>query len=366
MILTDEGIYFSRPESNMIVDKISIHDIVSVGRVDNLDKKSFETKRSSNIEPFGNILPQRQRRGSSLNKQEFLESLQEGQKESYAIEIKACSGMFYRSHFVRVLNVDDCEDWILQIDRAIRKSRSDSRVQGTQLQQIQQSARHLYDNHYFRCVIATAILLDFLSSVFESEFLQVTDPSALKLFRTVDIMLCAFFLLELCVNLVGNWCSLRGTPFVLRASNWFLLATVFFQLSGYVLPQLDAQHLKVIRVIRLFDVGRAFRSLASCQMVLKALRHGDPYRPAGPSLRLHVFESMYTVLFTSDDDPLAGPSRVHTESRIPSTLYLLQNRSACPGVIHPHHPLPRHLHLRRHLRPPLRRARPPKLWSVGA
>ena len=57
MILTDEGIYFSRPESNMIVDKISIHDIVSVGRVDNLDKKSFETKRSSNIEPFGNILP---------------------------------------------------------------------------------------------------------------------------------------------------------------------------------------------------------------------------------------------------------------------------------------------------------------------
>ena len=196
MILTNDGIYFSRPDSNIVVDKISIDDIVSVGRVDDLETKSVESKRRGSQEnlKLGKAVAQRQRRGS-FNRQESPESLHVRQKESYAIEIKACSGMFYRSHFIRFEDLAACEEWRLQIDRAIRKSNSDSRALGSWMHRLQHQARQIYDSYQFRCVIATAILLDFLSSVFESEFQQVTDPSALKLFSAVDIMLCAFFLL---------------------------------------------------------------------------------------------------------------------------------------------------------------------------
>ena len=282
MILTEDAIYFSRPESSIVVDKIMIRDIVSIGRVDQLERKSGEVKRKGSTDSVGKPALQRQRLGSSFHRRESVDYLQDVQKVSHVIEIKASSGLFYRSYFVRVQNFDNCEDWMTQIDRLLRKSKSINSVQGTWIQKIQHQARQLYDNHHIRCVIATAILLDFLSSVFESEFLQETDPTVLKLFRVVDILLCAFFLSELCINILGNWRSLHGAPFVLRASNWFLLATVLFQLSGFLLPQLDAQHLKVIRVIRLFDVGSAFRSLASCQMVLKALRHGGPPLPRTP------------------------------------------------------------------------------------
>jgi hypothetical protein len=285
MILTKDAIYFARPDSDVVVDRVSIEEIVSVVRVDNFDKKGLEHSRASSDDmqqQIGRLGPSKgkvpavkngQRRGSTLMATvESLEAFQDGVRETFAFEIKTCSGHYYRSYFVRCCSSEESDGWIEELNTTLKLSLREHARQGNWLQMRQKAARDLYDHHHVRCVIALAILCDFLSSVFESEF--VGNHIVNEVFGIVDVILCTFFMFELLLSIMGNWTNLYGTPFVHRMSNWFLVATVLFQLSGFFLPNLDLKHLKVIRIIRLFDIGSAFKSLASCQMVLKAIRQG--------------------------------------------------------------------------------------------
>ena len=251
MILTKDSILFSRPDSNVVVDQISIEDIISVGKVDNLDAKPgknvnpkhLAAKESNTSANRSQRLAQRRR--SSIVKTESIELLQEYLRQTHAFEIKTGAGTQFRSYFVRVDSIGDCDDWIEKIKHSISAVKSENASRNSWLEVWQQKVRDFYDDHRVRYVIAAAILLDFFSSVFESEFIQITDGPVLSLFNAVDILLCVFFSLELVVNLFGHWRTAYGTPFVQRVSSWFLLATVLFQLSGFFLPKLDAQHLKV-------------------------------------------------------------------------------------------------------------------------
>ena len=288
MILTKDAIYFARPNSDIVVDKISISEIISVGRVDNIERKSQEHSKVPSIDDFqqswistgttgrtANGPTGNQRRVSVLgnvSKVESLEVLQDGLRETFAFEIKTASQQFYRSYFVRSTAQHDCDGWVEELNTSLKIQLREIAGRGNWLQIKQKYARDFYDSHVVRCFIAFAILCDFVSSVLECEFSGNSIVN--DVFGVVDAILCTFFLMELSLSAFGNWTNFHGAPFVMRLSNWFLVATVLFQLSGFFLPDLDAKHLKIIRVIRLFDVGSAFKSLASCHMVLKAIRKG--------------------------------------------------------------------------------------------
>ncbi len=282
MILTGEKIYFARPDSDIVVDKISIEDIVSVGRVDNLDRKQDAKSHSADdMGILGNAVPGRSNlRGAAKDpvhrkmSVETLESFQDCLRETYAFEIKAITGRSYRSYFVRVAAMFECEEWIADTNALLKSSMKEKARKGTWLQMKQRAAHELYNCFFMRCLVSIAILCDFLSSVFETEFLDENEKATRAAFRVVDIILCAFFSLELSLNAFGSWRTFYGMPFIRGVSNWFLLATVLFQLSGFLAPELDAKHFKVIRIIRIFDVGSGFESLRSCQMILKAIRKG--------------------------------------------------------------------------------------------
>ena len=247
MILTENSILFSRPDSKIVVDQISIQDIVSVGKVDSLDTKSVATKPTIMKESTlkSQKMQQLARQGlSSIYSSESRDSV-ECSRQKHAFEIKTCSDCQYRSYFVRVDSISDCDDWVEKIKLSITSAKSEHALEISRLQAWQQNARDFYDDRRVRYLIATAIILDFFSSVFESEFIDVSNDTFLSLFAAIDVLLCVFFSLELAINLFGQWRTAYGTPFVLRFSSWFLLATVLFQLSGFFLPKLDANHLKV-------------------------------------------------------------------------------------------------------------------------
>ena len=276
MILTADSIYFARPDSDMVVDKIAISDIVSVGKVDSIEKKTEDLRHSQ-----GKGTAKTVARGHALKENaprrmssEHLESFQDCHRETHAFEIKALSGSSCRSYFVRVPALYECDSWVRELNLYLKFTMEEQARKGNCWIRSQQRAQDLYQHFIVRCVVATAIIVDFLSSVLESQFVNDTNEVMNDAFQGLDIFLCAFFSTELALNMFGNWRSAWGTPFIFSMSNWFLLLVVLFQLSGYIFPQLDARNLKVIRIIRIFDVGNAFEGFRHCQMVLKALKQG--------------------------------------------------------------------------------------------
>ena len=276
MILTMDNIYFARVDSDLVVDKISIDEIVSIAKVDRSKSANGEETDKKSVKSGTADQKAKRRRSSvlsNISRSETLESFQDGFRETYAFEIKICSGDLYRSYFVRVPAEFESDSWIDEVNTCLKSTLREHANQDSWLKQRQQNAREVHSNHNVRCVIAFAILLDFLSCVFNSEFLPGPDTPLYHFFEVCDIILCIFFSLELALNMFGNWRHILGTPFLGRISNWFQIATVLFQLIAFSDPRLES--FKVIRIIRIFDVGSAFKSLASCQMILKAIRQGQ-------------------------------------------------------------------------------------------
>jgi len=277
MILTKDSIYFARVDSDLVVDKILISDIVSIGQVDhsahaNPEDLSNKAVKGKNVAEQPSKSSKRRRSSvlANISRSDTLESFQDGFRETFSFEIKISSGDSYRSYFVRVTAQFDCESWIEEVNTRLKSTLREHANNDSWLERKQRNARDLHSNHSVRCIIAFAILLDFLSCVFNSEFLPAFDTSLYSFFMALDIILCIFFSLELILNMFGNWRNMLGSPFLARVSNWFQIATVLFQLVAFSDPRLES--FKVIRIIRIFDVGSAFRSLASCQMILKAIR----------------------------------------------------------------------------------------------
>jgi hypothetical protein len=296
MILTKDSIYFARVDSDLVVDKILISDIVSIGKVDHsanvssedLSNKAVKPGRGKNVDEQPSKSSKRRRSSvlANISRSDTLESFQDGFRETFSFEIKTCSGEFYRSYFVRVTAQFDCDSWIEEVNTRLKSTLREHANNDSWLEKKQRNAREIHSNHSVRCIIAFAMLLDFLSCVFNSEFLPAFNTTLYSFFMSVDIILCIFFSLELILNMFGNWRNMFGSPFLSSFSNWFQIATVLFQLIAFSDPRLES--FKVIRIIRIFDVGSAFRSLASCQMILKAIRQGKS--------QLHPFESKNQLL----------------------------------------------------------------------
>ena len=268
MILTKDHIFFARIDSDLVVDKISVRDISSIGKVDNaikgggdekhLNNKSTKSRKNSFL--------------SNISRTDNFECFNDAHRETFAFEIKTYSSGIQRSFFVRVQTLQACESWISAVTSCWKSTLREFAERQSWIEKRQLDARWVQSTHSFRATSATAILLDFVSSIFRSEFLPQSGTQAALVFDAFDVILFTFFIMELSLNVFGNWRSVRGSPFVNRSSNWFQILTVLVQILGYIDQSLRS--LKVIRIMRIFHVGAAFKGLASCQIVLKAIRRG--------------------------------------------------------------------------------------------
>jgi len=269
MILTKDTIYFARPDSDVVVDKIALDEVVSVEKVDNLDKKPIAAAKKV---PFNT--------GGSTHRKGFLGLTDSSENASFAktkgaFEIRVQSDGISRSYFVRVENIAECSAWLHEIHAKILDSQKFSRNRGQYMVQVVQGATSVANNIYLRSFICCVILVEFVLSILESERVSADREAFSQRLEPVDIFFCTIFGLELLVNILAQWKDWLGYSFFRKGSNWIAVATFVFQLVGILSSEFSYKYLKVLRVVRIFDVGRAFAALASCHMVLKAIRQGE-------------------------------------------------------------------------------------------
>ena len=219
IILTKDCIFFARNDSDLVVDKILISEIKSISKV---DRGSGIFEERSSRKP--SLRVSRSRKSSvltNISRSDNLESLCDILKETHAFEIKAMAGNFQRSYFLRVTTSLECDQWVTAITKCLNATIRELTDKHTWIQKKQRSARELQAQHGFRCLAAFLILLDFLSSVFKSEFLPTPDSRMFFFFELLDLVLFVFFCLELLLNIFGNWRTRAGAPFSSRLTSWY-------------------------------------------------------------------------------------------------------------------------------------------------
>jgi hypothetical protein len=269
MILTKGNIFFARIDSNLIVDKILVRDISYIGKVEPVTSATGDEKNGQSSKPG--------RKKSILKifcRPDEFESFNAALRETFAFEIKTVCGGFQQSYFVRAQSQQECDAWIASVSLCVKSALREYNANNGWLEKWQRYLRKMQTNHIFRCTVACAILLDFLSCVLKSELLPHHHSPLEHFFDTFDVVFFVFFAIELTLNIVGNWRSILGRPFISSSSNWFQLATVAIQIAAFF--DAEIRSLKVVRIMRIFDIGETFKCLASFKIVLKAIRRGAP------------------------------------------------------------------------------------------
>ena len=261
MILTSSEICFARPASDVLVDCISLADVVSVGKVD----RAHDTI----AEAVGKRTHQKR---MSVTRIDSLEDLQAGFRDTFAFEIKVVTGGLSRSYLARVNELEECEAWIDCIKSCLKQRQITRLQRESRLSRIQNRVKDLYDSDIVRYIVVFAIFCDFALSIVQSEYVPESGTALYQAIANLDVAFFVFFALELAVNLFSNWRSLRGMPFISIPANWFQLATVILQSALFFKPIME--DFKVVRILRVFHVGNNFRSFASFNVILKALQQG--------------------------------------------------------------------------------------------
>ena len=200
MILTSTDIVFARPNTDLIVDRLHLKDVIVVNKVDS--NESSKKKRRSSVMFAASF------------KVDAMEDIYDGARDSYAFEIRTSVGDRQRSYFARVDSAEDCEAWVADIKAAQKESRTqlasgDSWWTWTQerarsiplslltahpaQQSIRagpsptphtpplhpaQMPRKLHDSTALRCGVSLAIFLDFCQNVLKTELLPADGRSA--------------------------------------------------------------------------------------------------------------------------------------------------------------------------------------------
>ncbi len=115
MILTAHDIYFARPNTDVIVDRLHLKDITFVSKVDRAEEslqssaKKKKTRRTSVM-------------FAATFKMDAMEEIYDGVRDSFAFEIRTSVGDRLRSYFARVDSIEDCEAWVTDIKSAMKES----------------------------------------------------------------------------------------------------------------------------------------------------------------------------------------------------------------------------------------------------
>ena len=217
MVLTNSDIYFARPETNIVVDRIPIKEVVFIGEVDQGKLPEPKERKSKNVRAVVKF--------SSAE-------LQDGIKDTFAFEVKTSASGRERSYFSRVSTSDQREEWVKDIKAACAKSNVERSGEISALASAQRKLRSVMNSRAVRSTIAFAILCDFMNNIAMSEFLFSPGSGASRLCNAVDRVLDFFFGVELLLVGAANWRTWWGAPFFLSAWNLYHLATVVFQVCA--------------------------------------------------------------------------------------------------------------------------------------
>ena len=261
MMLTSNDISFARPDSDVLVDCISLSDVISVGKVD----RAHDTVAEA-------VVKRTHQKRTSIVRMESLEDLQGGFRETFAFEIKVLSGGLVRSYLARVDEEDDREAWIIAINNCLKQRQHLQRERQSTIFRIQRRVKIAYDSDLVRTVVVFAIFCDFAASILQAEYTPQPGTPMYIAITKLDEALFIFFAIELGVNMFANWRNLRGMPFIRSYANWFQFMTVLLQSALYFKPLME--DFKVVRILRIFHVGANFSSFASFNVILKALQQG--------------------------------------------------------------------------------------------
>ena len=270
MILTSSEIVFSMPDSDVIMDKISLEHVSFIGKMSQEQDSSLENPRRKKIASL--------KFTRSTSKIGSLSDVSEVFSESFAFEIKAALEDSTRSYFVRIDTEEDCNEWIAEINHALDALRSKRPEEKRWVSWSQERARRVYGSTFVRCTIAAAIITDFILSILVAEFMLHPDTPSLNSLQTIVRVLDVFFALELMFNAFANWKTSWGDPFVRGPWNWYHAGTVIFQLVSFLFfPSIEV--FKVVRIMRIFHIVTMFKQLVALNIILKALRQGERICP---------------------------------------------------------------------------------------
>ena len=202
MVLTSKDILFTRPDTDIVVDRLPIKEIKFVGKVD--QGKLPELAEKKKAKSKGTSVKFDQSFDQNFDRQAVAES-QDGPKATFAFEIKALAWDRERSYFARVLTSELREAWVKDIRSAIECTRSAVSNEGHLLVQYQRRLRHTFNSTPTRSLIAFAILCDFITDIVMSEFLFPEDSGSYRFFYAVGRVLDFFFGFELLLAAAANW-----------------------------------------------------------------------------------------------------------------------------------------------------------------
>jgi hypothetical protein len=232
MVLTSEDLYFAKPDSDLVVDRLPLRCVSVISKVDRAQDALGEQAGQGRIgfSPSDRDFKRASRRKSSVKfsttmKMDSMVDLQDGTRETFAFEIRASpEGAAHdanvRSYFSRVDTAELCDEWINDIKSAMKKVKHLRAEGSSSTTRMQDRAKSVVESTAWRCAVALAIFVNFVCSVLEAEYLPASDSPMGVLIDRVDYLLDVLFGIELLVIAFAYWRSRWGSPFIDSAWNW--------------------------------------------------------------------------------------------------------------------------------------------------
>eukprot|EP00961_Rhodomonas_salina_P134438 1808396-Rhodomonas_salina.1 len=184
---------------------------------------------------------------------------------------------------------EDHEEWIAVI-RTSSKAAFAREHYKTRVQKLQIRARNLYQAPMFQCFVSLVVVLNFAMDAAQAEY----EPEAIAdsrlaspIYETVDSVSIGVFLLEVLLNMFGNW----FWDFFTDGWSLFDLFIIILSVLSTILS--DIASLSLLRVFRAVRVLRLLKRFESLRRIVQAIRES-----IFPVLSALVLVVLVTSIFT--------------------------------------------------------------------
>jgi hypothetical protein len=193
-----------------------------------------------------------------------------------------------RKFVFRCSRKKDSQHWSFAIRHQIsRNALAASKVQ--KFQRFRDLVRLLVDSGPFQIFVALLILLNFLVSVFDTEYHPPPDSFTGQLLDDFDIVFTSLFAVECAMNMVGHYF------WVWASDTWNIFDLVVVVASIVADLSQDFPNLTVLRTARVFRVIRLFKRLKALRAIVNAI--AAAFWPVGNALFiLGLVSFVYSIL----------------------------------------------------------------------
>jgi len=185
-------------------------------------------------------------------------------KDQFVLKTTAAGFHHGRKFIFRCRSKRDSQQWSYAIRHQMNKNvLSASKMQ--QFQRLREIVRKMIVSGPFQLFVALLILLNFLVSVFETEYHPSRDSYIGQLLDNFDIVFTAIFAVECALNMIGFW----FWEWFSDAWNVFDLLVVVMSLMADLLNNFT--NVTVLRTARVFRVFRMFKRFKAMRRIVNAL-----------------------------------------------------------------------------------------------